>query len=414
LGVTPVSEVAIRVEGLSKRFSIGASQAHRTLGEALSAAFRAPLRSLVNRARPRDSIWALRDVDFKVQRGEVIGVVGRNGAGKSTLLKILSRITAPTAGRVELRGRVGSLLEVGTGFHPELTGRENIELNGAILGMRRAEIRSRMDEIVSFSGVEKFLETPVKRYSTGMRMRLAFAVAAHLEPEILLVDEVLAVGDAEFQRKCLGKMSEVAKGGRTVLFVSHNMAAVKHLCDRAILLTGGELALDGSVSDVIRGYLSDPEPWTPREPGDDGVVELVDLRLVDPAGEPLDRVMCGESFSITLDLQSKRPLKRTVVQVALTGSLGERVSVLNSAIAGEEFTLPAERSRVRCSIADFSLVPGVYDVEIKVLVGGEMLFFDPRAGRLTVENGDFFGTGRLAPAGWAGQCLLKQTWKLES
>jgi lipopolysaccharide transport system ATP-binding protein len=192
------------------------------------------------------------------------------------------------------------------------------------------------------------------------------------------------------------------------------MAAVKHLCDRAILLTGGELALDGSVSDVIRGYLSDPEPWTPREPGDDGVVELVDLRLVDTAGKPLDRVMCGESFSITLDLQSKRSLKRTVVQVALTGSLGERVSVLNSAIAGEEFTLPAERSRVRCSIADFSLVPGVYDVEIKVLVGGEMLFFDPRAGRLTVENGDFFGTGRLAPAGWAGQCLLKQTWKLES
>jgi lipopolysaccharide transport system ATP-binding protein len=413
LGVTVVSEVAIRVEGLSKRFSIGAAKAHHTLGEALSAACRAPLRRLRRRSLSSDVIWALRDVGFEVRRGEVIGVIGRNGSGKSTLLKILSRITSPTAGRVELRGRVGSLLEVGTGFHPELTGRENIELNGAIIGMRRAEILDRFDEIVSFSGVERFLDTPVKRYSTGMRMRLAFAVAAHLEPEILLVDEVLAVGDAEFQRKCLGKMGEVAEGGRTVLFVSHNMAAVKHLCERAILLRNGELFLDGSVADAIHDYLGDPEPWSPREADDDDVIELADVRFIDAAGDLLDRVMCGETFSIALDLQSKRLLKRAVVQIALTGSLGERVSVLNSAIAGEEFTLPAERSRIFCKIADFSLVPGGYDIEIKVLVGGEMFFFDPRAGRLTVEDGDFFGTGRLVPTGWAGHCLLKQAWKLE-
>ena len=201
-----------------------------------------------------EEFWALKDVDFEIKRGEVVGIIGRNGAGKSTLLKILSRITEPTEGRVTINGRIGSLLEVGTGFHPELTGRENIYLNGAILGMRRAEIRRKFDEIVAFAEIEKFLDTPVKRYSSGMYVRLAFAVAAHLEPEILLVDEVLAVGDAEFQRKSLGKMSDVANGGRTVLFVSHNLAAVRSLCSRAFLFERGKLAFGGDVSAALTSY----------------------------------------------------------------------------------------------------------------------------------------------------------------
>ncbi|MDQ3804714.1 MAG: ABC transporter ATP-binding protein [Acidobacteriota bacterium] len=247
----------IRAEGVSKRFRIGARQAaYSTLRESLTYVVSAPFRRGRGWAGGGDdTLWALREVGFEVEAGEAVALVGRNGAGKSTLLKILSRITEPTAGRVELYGRVGSLLEVGTGFHPELTGRENIYLSGALLGMRREEIRRKFDEIVAFSEVERFIDTPVKRYSSGMYMRLAFAVAAHLDPEILLVDEVLAVGDANFQKKCLGKMSEVAHRGRTVLFVSHNMTAVSQLCPRAILLAEGRVERDGPTPEVIAEYL---------------------------------------------------------------------------------------------------------------------------------------------------------------
>jgi len=245
--------VAIKVENLSKKYVIGAAQERQdTLRDWLVAAGR----SLRRRPTTENEFWALRDVSFEVQRGEVVGVIGRNGAGKSTLLKILSRITEPTSGRAYINGRVGSLLEVGTGFHPELTGRENIFLNGAILGMRRTEIARKFDEIVAFAEIEKFLDTPVKRYSSGMYVRLAFAVAAHLEPEILLVDEVLAVGDAAFQKKCLGKMGDVAKEGRTVLFVSHNMAAVSQLCKRSVWLEAGCLQDVGTSSEIVRKYLS--------------------------------------------------------------------------------------------------------------------------------------------------------------
>jgi len=259
------SDAVIRVDGLGKRYRIGRREAYRTLRESLSDALTAPVRgavALLRRSAPRaaaepaeDSIWALKDVGFEVRCGEVVGVIGGNGAGKSTLLKILSRITEPTEGRADIRGRIASLLEVGTGFHPELTGRENLYLNGAILGMRRAEIERKFDEIVDFSGVERFIDTPVKRYSSGMAVRLAFAVAAHLEPEILLVDEVLAVGDAGFQKKCLGKMSSIVNEGRTVLFVSHNMPAVRALCHRALYLEGGTLVLDGDTERVAAKYL---------------------------------------------------------------------------------------------------------------------------------------------------------------
>jgi lipopolysaccharide transport system ATP-binding protein len=248
-----MSDVAIRVDQLSKMYYLGAlQQRHDTLRDALTSMFR---RSDRRPSQSSEELWALKDVSFEVKQGEVLGIVGRNGAGKSTLLKLLSRITEPTSGRGEIYGRIASLLEVGTGFHPELSGRENIYLNGAILGMHRNEIDRKFDEIVDFSGVERFLDTPVKRYSSGMYVRLAFAVAAHLEPEILLVDEVLAVGDAQFQKKCLGKMGNVAKEGRTILFVSHNMIAMQSLCQRALWLDAGGLKAQGKVAEIIASYL---------------------------------------------------------------------------------------------------------------------------------------------------------------
>ncbi len=260
-------DIIIRAEGLGKKYVIGhEAQRERyvALRDVIARSARSALRKAIDMAKGRfvvpgdemEEFWALKDVSFEVKRGEVLGIIGRNGAGKSTLLKILSRITEPTEGRVTIKGRVASLLEVGTGFHPELTGRENIYLNGAILGMTRAEIKRKFDEIVAFAEVEKFLDTPVKRYSSGMYVRLAFAVAAHLEPEILIVDEVLAVGDAEFQKKCLGKMGEVASGGRTVLFVSHNMAAIQALCPRSVQFDSGRLTADADTRDVVISYLN--------------------------------------------------------------------------------------------------------------------------------------------------------------
>lgn len=256
-----MSEAVIRVENLSKRYVIGAKEElPQTLGEAISNLLKAPfkyLKSALREPQPDEILWALKEISFEVKAGEIIGVIGRNGAGKSTLLKILSRITKPTSGYAEIRGRVGSLLEVGTGFHPELTGRENIYLNGTILGMTKREIKKKFDEIVAFAEIERFLDTPVKRYSSGMYVRLAFAVAAHLEPEILVVDEVLAVGDVNFQKKCLGKMEDVAnKDGRTVLFVSHNMSAVKSLCNTSIWLNYGQIASLGETSAIITEYLT--------------------------------------------------------------------------------------------------------------------------------------------------------------
>ncbi|MGI8997447.1 MAG: ABC transporter ATP-binding protein [Pyrinomonadaceae bacterium] len=247
----------IKVQNLSKQFRLGTGQAsYLTLREALTGAVRAPLDRLRrHRQSADDTFWALKNISFNVEHGEIVGIVGRNGAGKSTLLKILSRITEPTAGRVDLYGRVGSLLEVGTGFHPELSGRENLYLNGAILGMSHSEIERQFDEIVAFAEVERFIDTPVKRYSSGMYLRLAFAVAAHLNPEILIVDEVLAVGDAQFQKKCLGKMSDVSRQGRTILFVSHNMDAVRKLCNRAVLLERGEINTMGATDVVLKKYL---------------------------------------------------------------------------------------------------------------------------------------------------------------
>jgi lipopolysaccharide transport system ATP-binding protein len=288
--------VAIEAHGLSKRYQIGQLQAaYGTLRESMTRTAKRLVGA--EHAHERQEIWALRDVSFQVRTGEVLGVIGRNGAGKSTLLKVLTRITSPTEGRALIRGRVGSLLEVGTGFHPELTGRENIFLNGSILGMKRREIQQKLDEIIEFSGVEKFIDTPVKRYSSGMYVRLAFSVAAHLEPEILVVDEVLAVGDAEFQQRCLGRMEDLSGTGRTVLFVSHNMHAINQLCDRAILLEGGTISMDGDPAEVVTRYLQSTHgtgshwvwPDVETAPGDE-LVRLRSVRVVDEDGDTADTV----------------------------------------------------------------------------------------------------------------------------
>jgi lipopolysaccharide transport system ATP-binding protein len=298
--------VAIQAEGLSKRYQIGELQsAYGTLRESLASGTRRLLRF---EHRPHDQdLWALKDVSFELADGGVLGIIGRNGAGKSTLLKILTRITTPTRGRATIRGRVGSLLEVGTGFHPELTGAENVYLNGSVLGMKRKEIAKKFPDIVEFAGVERFIDTPVKRYSSGMSVRLAFAVAAHLEPEVLLIDEVLAVGDAEFQRRCLGRMEDMSQSGRTVVFVSHQMQALSQLCDRAIQLEAGQIVNDGPAGEVVAHYLQSvggtgaSRSWPDLEtaPGD-GNVLLRSIRVVDESGQLVDAVDVRESVGIEI------------------------------------------------------------------------------------------------------------------
>jgi len=337
-----MSELAIRVENLGKRYKIGlAPERYRTLRDSLAQGARSPFRRLSGVSRRASNstntdgartIWALQDVSFDVSKGQVLGIIGRNGAGKSTLLKILSRVTEPTQGYAEIHGRVGSLLEVGTGFHPELTGRENIYMNGAILGMKRSEIERKFEEIVAFSEVEKFIDTPVKRYSSGMYLRLAFAVAAHLEPEILVVDEVLAVGDAEFQRKCLGKMSDVAHEGRTVLFVSHNMSAVLRLTEEAIVLNKGQMVMRAATPAAVDYYLSSgysqtgERIWMADEiPAEARPFCPVAMRVVDQRGKKVDIVRSTEPARVEIEYTLEAPISGLRVGVYLISTRGEQV-----------------------------------------------------------------------------------------
>lgn len=323
--------VAIRVENLGKRYRIGVPVIqYQTLRESLGNLFTNPFRRLKRRTDDEGNIWAIRDMSFKVQQGQVLGVIGRNGAGKSTLLKILSRVTDPTTGFAEIRGRVGALLEVGTGFHPELTGRENIYLNGAILGMKRSEINRKFDEIVDFSEVEKFIDTPVKRFSSGMYLRLAFAVAAHMDPEILVVDEVLAVGDAEFQRKCLGKMSDVAQEGRTVLFVSHNMSAILRLTEETLVIDKGNIIKRAPTGEAVDYYLSmgfsqecervweDDEAGSAAEP-----FRPIALRVLNHQGEVSNSLRSVEPIVIELEYALEKPVNGLRVGIYLLSTRGE-------------------------------------------------------------------------------------------
>jgi lipopolysaccharide transport system ATP-binding protein len=358
----------------------------------------------------REDLWALKDISFEVAQGESLGIIGRNGAGKSTLLKILSRITEPTEGRVTLRGRVASLLEVGTGFHPELTGRENIFLNGAILGMMQTEIRARLDEIVSFAEIEKFLDTPVKRYSSGMYMRLAFAVAAHMDPEILLVDEVLAVGDAQFQKKCLGKMGEVSRGGRTVLFVSHNMPSIQLLCSRVLLIEGGQIKRSGAPATVISTYLSSGLEAGPVE------INLIGhtgrRRSQEPAlsrawilneeGVQTSSVMMDESVTIEFKFSCSRQIRNPGVGFGIEDQSGARIFSLNNYIA---CTGTNNFSSLRGGIASFHipnlmLLPGTYHVSLSLVEDQcEWIDFVERAIAFTVQPFDVYGSGKLLEPG---------------
>ena len=418
-----MSNLAIRVDGLSKRYNIGlAMHRHDTMRDHLTNAITGLFRSNGNGSAsgaepPKSSgeIWALKDVSFELNKGDVLGIVGRNGAGKSTLLKILSRITEPTEGRAEVHGHVGSLLEVGTGFHAELTGRENVYLNGAILGMKKSEIKRKFDEIVSFAEIEEFVDTPVKRYSSGMYMRLAFAVAAHLEPEILVIDEVLAVGDINFQKKCLGKMGDVAKQGRTVLFVSHNMAAVQSLCSRGIMLVGGRISCAGSVQDVVKKYFQTDQalesvPLKQRmDRSGDGSARIVSIAVENADGGPV--VRSTSRLKITLHYESIKPLQYPRFLVSVKDSISTGIFVLNSEGAdGLPDILPCQ-GRVVCVTDPIHLTPGRCSVDVGLVKGIGVMADNVRSAMsLDVEADDVFGAH--APTRSEALCLIKHQWAL--
>ncbi|MDI6739905.1 MAG: ABC transporter ATP-binding protein [Candidatus Edwardsbacteria bacterium] len=415
-----MSDTAITSENIGKQYRIGARrQQHDTLRDAVASGIRRWWWGSIGRTA-EDTIWALRDVSFKVKQGEVVGIIGRNGAGKTTLLKIISRITEPSAGIVEMNGRVASLLEVGTGFHPELTGRENIFLNGSILGMRRAEIRRKFDEIVAFAEVEKFIDTPVKHYSSGMYVRLAFAVAAHLEPEILLVDEVLAVGDAQFQKKCLGKMEDISRGGRTILFVSHNMAAVTGLCSKAIVLQNGAVDYPiGAVDGAIQQYLLQVKDVSGRslaarnDRQGEGKIRIDEFTVHDAGGKLLEFAASGQKVELRIHYRcvGNHQPRNVTAAISLTSFSGTFITMLGSQLAGEPFDRIAQRGYFSCVIKKLPLAAGSYTVNIAVRQNDIIQDWVQEAAVLQVEGGDFFGTGRLPPSSHGGMYLV-QEWSV--
>ncbi len=413
----------IRIESISKNYRLGASRASQTtLRETVADAVRSPFGRLRRRraARGGETLWALKDVSFEVAPGEVVGIIGRNGAGKSTLLKILSRITDPTEGRIELYGRAGALLEVGTGFHPELTGGENVYLNGAILGMKRADVRRRFDEIVAFAEVERFIDTPVKHYSSGMYMRLAFAVAAHLDPEILIVDEVLAVGDAQFQKKCLGKMDRAAREGRTVLFVSHNMAAVSNLCRRGIVLEQGRVEFDGTQTESVARYLTSFRKGTGSlcervDRVGSGKMRVVRMETRDAQGRALDVAASGQDVDIYLHYESApefRPSK-VLAGICVKTQFDVPVFLQHNRLTRDEWGALPPRGAFVCRIPRLPLPPDAYRITYSLISDGEYLDAMDDAFELTVTDGDFFGSGEVPPA-THGCCLVDASWRLET
>ncbi|GAP13462.1 ABC-type polysaccharide/polyol phosphate transport system, ATPase component [Longilinea arvoryzae] len=397
-----MSEIAIQVENLTKRYRIGKLQNGQPKSRSLVQRAADPFRYLVTTLRPpseAETLWALNGVSFDVQRGNVLGIIGRNGAGKSTLLKLLSRITEPTSGRAIIHGRVGALLEVGTGFHPELTGRENIFLSGAILGMRRAEIAQKFDEIVTFSGVERFIDTPIKYYSSGMRVRLGFAVAAHLEPEVLLIDEVLAVGDAEFQKKCLGKMSEVANQGRTVLFVSHNMAAVQSLCTHGIYMQNGKVLVNGSIRDAVEIYLRQLEERTQEDLAlrvdrtGQGEIRLNSVEIWTQTDPPSSTLITGQPARFEFYLN--RPVKSVrfeYLDFTIYDSQGRPVVYFNSSEqSGLDRLDEGMGARLVCEVDDLLLLPGRYRLNVGLKANGDQQDHVEGAAFFNVEEGAIQG-----------------------
>ncbi|MGD9200026.1 MAG: ABC transporter ATP-binding protein [Chitinispirillia bacterium] len=425
-----MSETVIKVENLSKQYRLGANIGDNTFREMLTNISKAPFlktHGLVkkifdkkkiipksNTISPnfdmrfqKNSIWALSDTSFEIKEGEIVGVIGRNGAGKSTLLKILSKITEPTRGKVELRGRIGALLEVGTGFHPELTGHENIYLYGAILGMNRWEITKKFDEIVAFAEVEKFISTPVKRYSSGMYMRLAFAVAAHMETEILLVDEVLAVGDIAFQKKCLGKMGNVSSEGRTVIFVSHNMGAIGTLCSRGIVLDGGRIVCDGDSKIAIEHYFDQLKSCSTQRLSErkdrkgSGICRFTNVTFEDDNSNRLDVIRSGQNIRILFDYESdvKRKLRLVKACITINHSIYGQVLYCDNITTGELTDDIPTSGRLICTIATLPLMPGLYSMTVFLKTGLEVIDYIEDAVTFQIEEGDLYGTGKLPPKG---------------
>ena len=400
-------QIALHLENVGKLYQMGELNTQQTFREALMSGFRRSARALGTRfggtgerAASAQTFWALKDVSLDVHHGELVGIVGRNGAGKSTLLKILSRVTEPTRGRVDVYRRIGSLLEVGTGFHPELTGRENIYLNGAILGMSKTEIARKFDEIVAFSEVERFLETPVKRYSSGMYVRLAYAVAAHLEPEILLVDEVLAVGDIDFQKKCIGSLKTVAQSGRTVLVVSHNMALIEALCTRVAWIHEGEIRADGAVHDVVTRYLSGTRVVASgsladhprRRPKGDSMFTGIEIVSADGSGGHDIRI--GSGLTVHLDVQAGQRISKPWIGVQIRSSHDQLVFHCANREAGYELPPMEGGCRVTCHIDQMNLLPDRYFIDL-ILADMANTIYDEVAGAdyFDVRAADILGTG---------------------
>ena len=417
-----MSDIVIKAEDLGKSYLIShqTNSKHDTLRDVIAD----KTKGLLSKIRRPDchtnqnieEFWALKDVSFEVKKGERLAIIGRNGAGKSTLLKILSRITEPTTGALSIQGRVASLLEVGTGFHSELSGRENIYLNGAILGMSRREIKAKFDEIVAFAEIEKFLDTPVKRYSSGMYVRLAFAVAAHLEQEILIVDEVLAVGDSEFQKKCLGKMQEVTTEGRTVLFVSHNMVAVQQLCQRGLMLHQGTLMFCGTIGDTIRNYMGQAKTLTSTEVGKrqdrtgSQWLKFTKVVIYDSQGDEIHRVMSGQDISIRLYYESEKEMQNALVFVSfnLRNNQGFLLTNLNSVDSGFARLDIYRRGYFECQWPKFNLRLGEYDCNLYCSINDDIVDWMQSAFTINVEDGNFFQSGKLVGA--QGDILIHHSW----
>ncbi|MBA3753848.1 MAG: ABC transporter ATP-binding protein [Nitrospira sp.] len=407
-------DLAMKVEGLSKEYILGSRHiTHDTLRDQLVGF----ANSLFARGAPavaKRSFWALKDVSFEVRSGELIGIIGQNGAGKSTLLKVLSRITEPTEGLAYIYGRISSLLEVGTGFHPELSGRENIFLNAALLGMARSEINKKFDQIVEFSGIGDFIDTPVKRYSSGMYVRLAFAVAAHLEPDILIIDEVLAVGDASFQQKCLGKMKEVCSSGRTVLFVSHNMPMIEQLCERVLLLQGGQIVQQGDARSVIKYYASACSERATvsldkrRDRKGSGQIMAPAIEILDEQGVAIQNVMSGHCAIIRLHYQSMadKIFKACMVSVSVHAADGRPFFLMSNELADAGVLDLSGKGYIDFVIPELPLSGGVYRLDTWIEGNRELQDWVETAAELTVIDGDFYGTGKLHYPGWEGTTVL--------
>ncbi|OHB60634.1 MAG: hypothetical protein A2Y12_02845 [Planctomycetes bacterium GWF2_42_9] len=426
------SDFAIRVENVSKCYRLGLKEKiHDSVGGAIIDFMKSPLtnyrryRSLYNFTDKyngnghKDVLWALKDVNLEIKKGQVLGIIGRNGAGKSTLLKILSKITEPTSGQAEIHGRISSILEVGTGFHPELTGRENIYLNGAILGMKKKEITTKFDEIIDFSGVEKFIDTPVKWYSSGMKVRLAFAVAANLQPEILIIDEVLAVGDAEFQNKCLDKMNNITESeGRTVLFVSHNMGAIIQLCPTSIMLNNGKITNSGRSKEVVDKYLG--AIFQPVDNMDlrnspvrsgDGRLRFVSAKLKLENGEYTTTPIAGQAIDIILDFESTQRLSKVKFIMTIFNQMGIAVTSFNVDSTGKYFNLPDGRGRIVCRIPKLPLPLGQYKIAAAASDDLGELDWVPTACIFNVHTSNFFDTS-FSPSMRYSTALVEHSWEV--